>query len=92
MTGLDTNILVRFLVGDDRRHEIADVLEKLLSARQFLIEQKDVSRLALRDYDQGKADFADYLIGRINKSAGCKLTLTFDKSLEDASCFKLLDL
>jgi len=131
MTGLDTNVLVRFLVGDDRqqcnhamkviddaaqrgdacfigvvvfcelvwvlesaygyrRHEIASVLEKLLSARQFLIEQKDTVYLAVQDYWQGKGDFADYLIGRINHAAGCDFTVTFDKTLKGDSHFRLL--
>ena len=130
MTGLDTNVLVRFLVGDDRRqceiaagvideatrnsalcyinnivfcelvwvlesaygyhrNEIADILEKLLATRQFLIEQKDVVYLALRQYRQGKADLADYLIGRLNRTAGCSVTVTFDKSLKGEGHFRV---
>ena len=131
MTGLDTNVLVRFLVGDDERQcelataaiknvivknsvchinsivlceliwvlesaygynreEIADVIEKVLAARQFHIGQKDLIYLAMRDFRQGKADFSDYLIGRINRAAACSVTITFDKTLKDDTHFKLL--
>jgi len=131
MTGLDTNVLVRFLAGDDERQceiataainnairesrvchinsivlcelvwvlesaygycreEIADVLEKLLAARQFHIGEKDMIYLAMRDYRKGKADFADYLIGRMSRTAGCSMTATFDKTLKEDAHFRLL--
>jgi predicted nucleic-acid-binding protein len=127
MTGLDTNVLVRFLVGDDERQcalaaaviresgtcyidgivlcelvwvlesaygygreVIADVLEKVLAVRQFTIGQKDLAYLAVKDYRNGKADFADHLIGRINRAAGCSVTVTLDKALKSDPHFKLL--
>lgn len=131
MIGLDTNVLVRFLVGDERRqcelamrviddaakggracfisvvvlcevvwvlesaygyrrHEIADVLERLLSARQFVVDAKDAVYPAVKAYRQGKADLADYLIGRLNRTAGCEVTVTFDKTLKDDAHFRML--
>ncbi len=131
MIGLDTNVLVRFLVGDERRQcelamriidnatkegtlcfisvvvlcelvwvlesaygyrreEIADLLERLLSARQFFVDEKDTVYSAVRDYRRGKADLADYLIGRLNRTAGCEVTVTFDKTLKDDAHFRLL--
>jgi len=34
---------------------------------------------ALRHFRQGKADYADALMGAVNKAAGCHITMTFDK-------------
>ncbi len=123
MKGLDTNLLVRYLVKDDRRQaerasrfmsemaesgtncfinqivlcelvwvlesaygypkkEIADVLDKIMAIRQFVIESKDLVRQAISDYREGKADLADYLVGRTNHAQGCDRTFTFDRALK----------
>ena len=122
MIGLDTNILVRYIVQDDPRQAasasrviaagaregetffiahivlcelvwvledvygygrqaIAPVLEAILATRQFAFEGKDLLWQALADYREGKADFADYLIGRIGLTAGCEKIFTFDRAL-----------
>lgn len=132
MIGLDTNVLVRYLVHDDRRQaekasayiqdatskgellyincivlcelvwvlessygfskiEIINVLEKIRSTKQFEVEQKETIRQTLRDYAQGKGDFADYLIGRINHESGCVFTITFDRALKNSNTFELLN-
>lgn len=129
--GLDTNVIVRYLVRDDERQaekasacirgiaasgrncfigsivlcelvwvlesaygypkdEIVDVLEKLLIAKHFEIEAKDVVRSAVHDYKDGKGDIADYLIGRMNHDKGCDVTYTFDGSLKTSSLFSML--
>ncbi len=131
MNGLDTNVLVRFLVQDDRhqakrasayihrtvaagkicyvnqtvlselvwvlesaynysRKEISGVLEKLLLTKQFEIDAKDIVKQAIYDYRNGRGDFADYLIGRINRSRGCDTTATFDTALKTSSLFTVL--
>jgi len=131
MKGLDTNVLVRFLVQDDRhqaqkastyirrnaaagkicyinhtvlselvwvlesaydysRREIAEVLEKLLITKQFEIDAKDIIKQAIHDYQNGRGDFADYLIGRINRSKDCDTTTTFDTALKTSSLFTVL--
>ena len=132
MRGLDTNVLVRYLVWDDKkqaqkaadcikqiidsgntcfinvivfcelvwvlesaygynREEIAEVCEKILMIKQFEIESKDIVRMAVIDYKNGKADLADYLIGKINMHNGCKFTYTFDRALKKRREFTLLD-
>lgn len=132
MKGLDTNVLVRYLVKDDKKQaeiasayirkiadsgelcfinkvvmceliwvlesayefnkdEIADVCEKILKTKQFEIEAKDIVRNAINDYKNGKADFADYLIGRINKLNDCDITATFDRTLKEQGSFILLE-
>jgi len=132
MRGIDTNVLVRYLVKDDKRQakkaseyirkitsggdrcfinhivlcelvwvldsaygfdkkEIADILNKILITKQIEIDQKDIVRQAVWDYLQGKGDFADYLIGRINRECGCDLTATFDRQLQDSNMFEVFD-
>jgi predicted nucleic-acid-binding protein len=128
MRGVDTNILVRYLVEDDldqlRRVEkafleaerqgeclfisvvvlseliwvldrfyeyeraiIDHVLTSLLSTSTFEIQHRSEVRRALASWRTGTADFADYLIGELAKSAGCRDTLTFDKALRSSDHF-----
>lgn len=130
MRGIDTNVLVRYLVKDDLpqyraaaaffdsareagelrldaivlceltwvlrssygcpREELADILEKLLSTEQIEVEDADAAWLALEDFRASKADFADCLIGRRNRSAGCTMTVTFDERLKPLASFEVL--
>ncbi len=128
MIGLDTNVLVRYLVRDepsqaelarrtiatsaDRlfvgttllcelvwvldatygfdRATIIETLERLLMTAEFEVEDKDLVLAALEDFRTSKADFADCLIGRRNRSAGCVETITFDRDLKGLPGFRLL--
>lgn len=131
MTGLDTNIIVRYLVWDDvkqakkaekyilkaieggekcfinlivlceliwvlesaykfSRDEIEKVCQSLLRTKQLEIEKRDLVKSTLRDYVKGRADFADYLIGRINNEYGCEVTLTFDRKTRNSPFFRCL--
>jgi predicted nucleic-acid-binding protein len=72
------------------KSEIAGLLEKMLMIKQFDIDSKDIVRQATHDYRHGNADFADYLVGRINKHKGCKQTATFDKALKGSGFFEVL--
>jgi predicted nucleic-acid-binding protein len=131
MKGLDTNVLVRYLVRDDPAQEraalafvlacgeagepifvnaivlcelvwvlrssydyskpdVAAVVEKILSAEQFEVEDVDAAWLALQDYKLGRADYADCLIGRRNAGQGCQTTVSFDGRLKDVAGFELL--
>lgn len=72
------------------RAEIAAVLERMLSANTFELQDRDLVRQALLEYRQGGADFADYLLGRQNRRAGCDVTLTFDRYLRGTAGFSLL--
>jgi predicted nucleic-acid-binding protein len=132
MLGLDTNVLVRYMVRDDRRQaerasayireatdggerclineivlcelvwvlesaygrgrkEIAGALGMMLVTKQFEITQKDIVRQAVRDYEKGKGDLADYLIGRTNRAHGCDRTGTFDRALRHAPEFEVIE-
>jgi predicted nucleic-acid-binding protein len=118
--GLDTNVLLRFLVKDDvrqmeaaaraveerckaespayvnrivlcevvwvlqatmkyPREAVAAAVDALCGASEFRIEDMDTVREALSLYRAGKSDYADCLIGVLNRRAGCSTTLTFDR-------------
>ncbi len=72
------------------RSDIAGTLEKLLDTALFEIQDRELVRRALAQYRQGRADFADYLIGWQNRQAGCADTVTFDSKLEGTSGFARL--
>ena len=131
MTGIDTNVLIRFFVQDDpkqaeaarsfllqakqqriqilinlvvlcemvwvlesgygySRDDIAALLQKILSTKQFEIQNKKLVWRALDDYRIGPFDFADCLIGRINLDEGATETVTFDRALKRLDYFRQL--
>ncbi|WP_298332813.1 PIN domain-containing protein [Asticcacaulis sp.] len=130
MIGLDTNVVVRYIMQDDMaqaalasalieglsddqpgfisvvtcveivwvltrsyrlpRDAIIETLEILLSAYQLRFEHKPDLYRALGDYKSGKADFADALIHRLNLSAGCDKTVTFDVAAADHAGMTLI--
>jgi predicted nucleic-acid-binding protein len=61
------------------RAAIADVVETLVASRDLRLEDHDLVRLALRDYRSNNVDFADILIGHVNRARGCEATATFDR-------------
>jgi predicted nucleic-acid-binding protein len=132
MVGLDTNVLVRYLVWDDEgqaqkaaacirkvtdagsscrinlivfcelvwvlesaygygREEIAEACEKILLTKQLEIEERDIVRKAVAEYRKGRADMADYIIGKVNIHNGCRRTYTFDRSLKNCGDFELIE-
>jgi predicted nucleic-acid-binding protein len=131
MTGLDTNVLVRYLTDDDpaqarraaawigtavargedcfvsaivlcevtwvlrgayevSKSDLLLTLDRLLATARFVIGDKDVVRTAVDAYRAGRADFADYVIGALNREAGCESTVTFDRRLRDDAHFQML--
>lgn len=72
------------------RRTIATTLERVLATAQFEIDQKDVVREALEDYRRGGGDFADFVIGRRGREAGCEKTATFDRRLKASGLFRPL--
>lgn len=131
MIGLDTNVLVRYLVQDHPvqskkasqfilssctqaspgvinrivlcelvwvlesayrypRSQVADVLERVFMTSQFWVEDLSAAWISLRRYRNGSADFADYLLARVNRDLGCRRTVTFDKQAGKAEEFELL--
>ena len=64
---------------DATREEIAQIVRRLLSIRQLVVQDAEIAWSALRLFETGKADFADCLIERTASAAGCERTMTFDK-------------
>ncbi|MFL6194816.1 MAG: PIN domain-containing protein [Thermoanaerobaculia bacterium] len=74
------------------RAALADLLDSLLTDELFEIQDRDLVVGALNDFRQGRADFADYLIGWQDRKAGCLETLTFDRKMRDQEGFLVLSL
>ncbi len=61
------------------RKEVADIVRRILSIRQLVVQDAEIAWKALRLFETSKADFADCLIERTAFTAGCARTMTFDK-------------
>jgi predicted nucleic-acid-binding protein len=72
------------------RSDIQAVLDHMLRTAQFRFDNKEQLWHAFNDYQTGRADFSDYLIGRLDTYAGCSETVTFDTSLKNSPHFHLL--
>jgi predicted nucleic-acid-binding protein len=72
------------------RQQIADAIEAIMETVQLQIESSIDASAALIEYRTGPADFADCLIGQMNRSASCTHTVTFDREAAKLSGFKLL--
>jgi predicted nucleic-acid-binding protein len=72
------------------RPALAEAVDKLFSTAVFELQDRDLVRQALADFRTGRADFPDYLIGRLNQQAGCIDTLTFDQRLAREQGFVLV--
>ena len=71
--------------------EIMDTLELMLQSSKFEFENRSIIYQALSATKQGKADFADYLIGAVSHHHGAIHTVTFDRKLKTIKRFKVLD-
>ena len=128
MIGLDTNVLVRYIVRDDPAQTkaatrliesrctaetqgfvslivlaklvwvlsrgyrygkpiVTKVLRKIMAASELMVEEPQMVWAALSDYEEGKADFSDYLIGRRNQAEGCDSTFSFDRKTQKHTLF-----
>ena len=67
---------------------IIDIIRQLLQTGELMVDNSENVWLALEAYEEGSADFSDYLIALSNKNAGCEKTITFDKN---AAYFSLFD-
>lgn len=131
MIGLDTNVLVRYIVQDDPeqarlatdaletqctskspgrinaivlcelvwvlsrgygydRQVVSSVIRRILSSPELSVEEDEAVWHALKIYEQGTADFSDYLLGLLNHRAGASHTLTFDRKAAKETFFELL--
>lgn len=66
------------------REQITEVLHAVLTCQEFQVERIDMAELALLDYQQGNADFSDYLLARRHQQMGAEYTVTFDRKAAGA--------
>lgn len=66
------------------REEVAEIVRRILSIRQLVVQDAETVWKALRLFESCKADFADCLIARSAVGAGCKSVVTFDKDASKA--------
>ncbi len=72
------------------RSDIVSLLKQLLLTAEIKLEEHDAVRVATKEFENGKADFSDYLIGHLNKKRRCNTTITFDKKAADYALFTLI--
>jgi len=70
--------------------EIITVLEKLIRIGTLVLENHEVVMQALRTYVASNADFADCLIARLARHAGCEQVFTFDIKAAKVAGMRLL--
>lgn len=75
---IETVWVIEQSYGRDRG-EIIKALEGLLATAELVIEREPLVRAALIAFAASSADFADALIGELNRAAGCSSTATFDR-------------
>ena len=131
MIGLDTNVLVRYIVRDDEdqaaaasrlvesrctadepgiisrivlcelawvlgrgygydRKTVANVIRQVLSVEELRVETAETAWQAVRLFEAGNADFADYLIGVTNRRNNAVATFTFDREAAKSDLFELV--
>ena len=81
-------------MGDGRsvrrpKAKIVRTLRRLLDTKVFAFLDRRAVAGALRDYESGKGDFSDYLIGASAAQGGASTTYTFDRALRRAGGFDL---
>ena len=69
---------------------LVKTIEQILRVAQIRVDEPQVVWQALEDYRNKQADFADYLLSRINHSKNCTTTMTFDRQASKSSEFTLL--
>ncbi len=73
------------------RQDISAVIEKLLRARELVVEQSETHYLALGTYQATPTDYADAVIAQAGKRAGCDDTVTFDRRAAKGAKMRLLE-
>lgn len=72
------------------RADITGILRRILTADDLRVERSELAWKALNEYEQGKADFADYVIGVCGKNEKAEVTCTFDRRTSDCGLFRLI--
>ena len=62
------------------RQDVAKIIENILRTEVFTVENAAEAWGAIKSYRESEADFADCLIGAINRAQGFAETATFDRA------------
>ena len=73
------------------RQQVHDALVVILATPAFAIPQRDKVDEALAIFRATRADFADVLIGVLNRRAGCATTYTFDRRAAETADFSAVE-
>jgi len=72
------------------KDKVVAILRGLLAQSDISVVPDEPAHRALAAWEQGAAEFSDYLIAEINREIGCEFTFTFDRTAAKADTFKLL--
>jgi len=72
------------------RAEVAEIVRRILSARQLIVQEADLIWNALRLFESGMADFSDCVIELTADAAGCSVIMTFDQKAAETAGMTLL--
>ena len=72
------------------RQQIGDVILRILQTKELEVDRSLTVWAALRQFETGGADFADYLIGQFNRELGYVKTATFDREAGKSNVFMVL--
>jgi len=72
------------------RIEIADAIERMLRSPSYRVLDREAVSVALHICRDEGLDFADALLGEINRLSGCETTVTFDERASRGSAFHAL--
>ena len=90
---LVTLVELSWVLGKSYKYDkstLLNVLYHLFSTETLHIENEGLAWEAYWDYKNGSADFADYVLGRVNQQHGCIYTATFDQKAAKNPHFRLL--
>ena len=73
------------------RAQVAGLLRGLLQADDLAVERSELAWQALNAFEEGNADFADYVIGLTAHEAQAETTVTFDRRAGSSPLFRLLE-
>ena len=72
------------------RAQVARAIRGLMEISALKFDAEDEVDMALKDFQSSSAGFIDCLLARLNASAGCEHTFTFDRKAAKLPGFKLL--
>jgi len=75
---------------DASRSDILAAMTELVADERYAFDDKEGVHQALRAFEEGRADFSDYLIGERARRKGARTTYSFDRKLKNREGFTYL--